>query len=427
MTEIENPNTYKTQLVKWSCIGLLIRLMLMPFTMHTLDLIIINYFPYKMITAGAWDPYTSLKMVLPNFAYQYYPPMTLILFGFFQLILKLFGLVFIGTFLEKGIQLAQVGGDTFYYATNLQNYNLFANLLVLKIPYLIFDFAAAALILKLASDRKDKLTPYKLWMLNPIVLHSCFAIGQFDIVPAFFLILGAYLVLKKRYYPAVFSLIAGGAMKMVPFFPIPALIVLIGQRFREKAKMVLFILLCLSVIYVPFYLSARGEFLRSFFLARYGNAGLKGIVFNCLLMAGYAMVLYTAWRLSKRKEPQNYVIPLFMVSLLVFFAFIPVSFRHLVFLAPFLALWFFKDRITTLLISILVISLAVIRLYGNELQWGLFAPINPDFFSNIPSLESFWERYVPVLLVHRILYRVFICTCLLLAYRIWRKDLHAEK
>ena len=425
------------QILKWTCIGLLIRFILMPFTMHTMDIIYINYLPHKLITAGVWDPYSFVKTNL-SYPFTYYPPLTHFIIAVLQLLLKPFTSNSINGFYNAAVQLINQGGYNVHFASTLQNYQLFRNLFILKLPYLFFDFGIGFLLLKLISEKKHSLFSYKLWMLNPVVLHSCYAVGQFEIIPTFFLMLAVYLIIKrKNYYLALISLVIGGAMKIIPFSLIPLTIIFGGRNIRQRVNLSILALGLLLSVYLPLYITSDGEVLRSLFvgtretvsdyMSSFGKLELKFLFLNGSLFIGYLFMLYNAAIFSKAEKKEKYIIPIYTISILLLFAFRPISFKFLVWLTPLLLFYIPKNRIVRILTNILIVSLAIISLYGNQLQWSLFSPLYPTFFSSLPPLESFAGITFSLAFIHKAFYRIFIICCLILAYELWRKQLKMKK
>ena len=82
---------FTRQIIKWTSIGLAIRLIIMPFTMHGQDLVFLNYFPFIFIKEGIWDPYTYISANFPGFPYTYYGPVLFIVMSVANfIVIKLF-------------------------------------------------------------------------------------------------------------------------------------------------------------------------------------------------------------------------------------------------------------------------------------------------------------------------------------------------
>lgn len=109
-------------------------------------------------------------------------------------------------------------------------------LLVSKIPYLVFDFATAILLLKLIDDDERKaLSAFKLWMMNPFAVSICYAIGQFDIIPVFFLILGLYFFKAHKVRWAMLAIGIAGAFKIFSMLFVLPLALIYFKEHRSLA------------------------------------------------------------------------------------------------------------------------------------------------------------------------------------------------
>jgi Gpi18-like mannosyltransferase len=108
---------------------------------------------------------------------------------------------------------------------------------VSKIPYLIFDFALALLLLHMIDDGKKASLAFKLWMLSPISILISFAVGQIDIMSAFFLVLALYFFKKRRELSSIVSLGICGIVKMFGMlFILPMALIYLKKRSGLKSK-----------------------------------------------------------------------------------------------------------------------------------------------------------------------------------------------
>ena len=96
-------------------------------------------------------------------------------------------------------------------------------LFVLKIPYLVADFATAMLLARFPKTPDGAISLLKAWVFNPVVIYVSYFIGQFDIVPVFFMVLAFYWLRENRRTPAILSLAVSMTFKLfavalIPFF-----------------------------------------------------------------------------------------------------------------------------------------------------------------------------------------------------------------
>ena len=98
----------------------------------------------------------------------------------------------------------------------------------------------------------------------------------------------------------------------------------------------------------------------------------------------------------KIKDKYRLVIGLSLSAVLLVYAFYPkMSFHYLVWEMPLVLLWFKKFKICAIVLIVQAFSLASYKLLANHLQMGLFAPINPDYFSALPTFNSQINQIFP--------------------------------
>ncbi|OGD65900.1 hypothetical protein A2215_00730 [Candidatus Berkelbacteria bacterium RIFOXYA2_FULL_43_10] len=111
--------------------------------------------------------------------------------------------------------------------------------LIIKIPIMLADFAIAWLIYSLLKDTGTKIAKIAVafWLLNPLVISAGYILGQFDSIPALFMLLALIFFWKdKRFFSGV-SLSIGILFKLYPAFVLPAyLAVLLFSNNRLKTK-----------------------------------------------------------------------------------------------------------------------------------------------------------------------------------------------
>lgn len=93
---------------------------------------------------------------------------------------------------------------------------IWAFLFLTMMPYLIFDFAIALTLLHLFKNEKNALLAFTLWMMNPVAIHTSYYVGTYHIIVTFFFILALYFLRKKKVGWAMLSL--GLSSALSPFF-----------------------------------------------------------------------------------------------------------------------------------------------------------------------------------------------------------------
>lgn len=419
----------KIQILKWTGIGLLLRLILMPVTMHGQDLFFINYFPMMFVKKGIWDPYGFIRTNFSYFPATYYGPVLFIIMSTVNFIfIKLFNMTSLVKILE--ISGAMMGKNlmTIDYVAAFRNLGLFKNLFLMKTPYLIFDFLIGIILLRSALRQRLALTSYKLWMLNIVVLHSAYAVGQADLITTFFIIAALYTALEKRPYLTVILLGLGGATKPFPYILIFPACLLLGQDWKTKFNLFLTGVLVSVLPYLPFYLSS-GSAIFNFFTAP-GQILYTGIVkwiFLSLFVLLYSFIVINAVRDSQTTNPERRLIYYFITILFLTYATVAVRIRYLSYITPLLALIIPQHKKFGIFTLLILLIYAFWGLSEKDLQLGLFAPLDPAYFLNLPTIQEIIARGVNIELIYKIICRVSLLTFLAAGFWVWRIKLNDEK
>lgn len=422
-------NSYKWQIVKWSCIGLTIRLILMPFTMHGQDLFFLNYFPMMFVRAGIWDPYVFIATHYSYFPATYYGP---VLFFIMAIPNFIFVNLFHASSLVKILETSStmMGGslNTIDYINAFSKLGLFKNLFLMKVPYLIFDFLIGVLLLRLAISKKSAMTVYAFWMLNIVVLQSVYAVGGAYLIPTLFIVLSYYFAVNKRPYLSIISLSLGGATMLLPYILILPACLLLGKNWKERFLFIFTAVLCAIVVYLPFYLHSGNQvfrFLVLFERVQYG--GLLRLILRSIFIVLYGLVSIAAIKDSQRKNPERQILYYFVILMFLNYAIFPVRFRYFVFITPFLMLLMPGRKKFSLFMFFIVFLLAFLWLPERDLQLGSFAPLNPEYFLSIPTFQEMINRFVNIEIVYKIMARVLLLTFFVAAWWIWRIKLNNER
>lgn len=409
----------KRQILRWTFIGLLVRFLIMSFSFHGHDIFFVYYFPFKFIREGAWNPYL---FATENFSESlqggnlYFPPGVFFIISAFIFLLK--------NFLPKLDDLFSLfeswnfawQGNAMHYAKIFIDLQLFRTLFIFKLPYLIFDFGAGFFLFQiLKSDKKRGLWAYRLWMLNPFVLHSCYALGQIDIIPTFFVMAAIYSIFSNRRYLAMVLFSFGVLAKIFPAILIPFAILLLGASFKERLKLSLSVILPIAVVLLPFYISSPNALINALFPTYIKIPFYKEAIF----VAGYFAILILFFFVKRKNYLDlDLLISSFIIALLLFYSFYVVTIRYFILITPLLIYIALKNKRFWLYNILLFLMLFEVRAAGNSQQWGLFAAVHPEFFSSLPIAESYLNLLINVKYIHQIMYRSFVFLSLLMAVHI---------
>jgi len=408
------------RVVKWAGIGLFIRLMLMPFTMHGQDLQFINYLPMMFAARGVWDPYKFGALHLKSCA-VYYGPLTFLIMSAFNFIYSgVLNIAYLVNILmvSGGMLCGNMATADYVYA--FPRGELFKSLFLMKLPYLLFDFLIAVLLLKINwGSREDRLRAFMLWMLNIVVLHTCYAAGQFEVFAAFFVISALYAALNKRPYLCVVLLSLGGATKMFPYILILPAVFLLGENWKKRFLLLLAAGSASFMLYLPFCLSSGMTIFGFFGLGRYYEGAAKWVL-NAAFLLFYCLVLVRAARDSRQNDPQKQLIFYFLVTGFIVFAATPISFRYFVFITPVLALVMPRSKKFGIFVFLSVLLLAFLSLRTRDVQFGLLVPLNPAYFDSLPALQEIIGRFMNIDILYKIVARIMMLAFFACALWTWR-------
>jgi hypothetical protein len=132
---------------------------------------------------------------------------------------------------------------------------LFTYLFISKMPFLAFDMLLGLTLLHLLKDYRQSLLAFKLWMINPISIYISYAVGQYDIIPVFFIMLSLYLLQNRRTKSTMLSLGVACAFKTFALlFVLPTTLFLV-KEFRDLKEKVVKSLLLIATSLLPLILS----------------------------------------------------------------------------------------------------------------------------------------------------------------------------
>lgn len=259
--------------------------------------------------------------------------------------------------------------------------------LLIKLPYIIFDLGIAFLLSRLFSSRKESLWAFGLWIFNPVSLYATYMMGQFDIIPTFFTVLSFYLVSRNKLSWAALALGGGVAFKIYPIF-LSVPLIFLGKGYFHKFKLLLLVLApyLLSILpYLPSH-SFRSTALfaaqssKSLYAAIPVSGGESILLFPTFLILFYLLI----WKKELARESFWQVL---LIPLLLFFIFTHFHPQWLIWVTPFFVL----DLVTKKFKNVLAIILIFASWFGSlfffdpSLTLGIFSPLQPAL-KNAPSV-----------------------------------------
>lgn len=369
-------------------LGIVLRLVLACFTFHP-DFII-PHLAGRLILGGnflnLYDYIANLSLndplskLLPPYPFHY-PPLTFAFFGY-----------------VSGV-LCSVIPDSFHreviynlpYVMGSSQFKIL--LLLFKLAYLPFDIAIAFLLMRFFENGRDKFLAFVLWIFNPPAIYATYMMGQFDILPTFFVVLSLSLLfsrkanMTKNLYLASFFLGLGACFKIYPLlFVVPTFLLTKSWKERIISSTIVFGTYFLPLI--PFLNSpgfrnsalVAGQTLKSFYAQIPISGGESIILYPTFLIFAYLFFYFkpiSAKDLWKR----------FFVILLIFFIFTHYHPQWFLWITPFLIIDLVYSRFLHWpLVAISLFSfVALLFFFEPSLTIGLFSPLYPNLI-NSPSI-----------------------------------------
>ena len=443
---VRSDRDLRLALARWALLGLLLRLAVMPFTMHTDwrfvgDMVAMNSEAMKVLQGQLYPP-------------RGYPPLaywTMALFLFlFKPLMPVFPLAPI--FQPDSILHWNASPLVFRYA------------FLMKSWYLPFDLAIALLLLRLVGDERQALRAWQFWMVNPLVLYTGYIHGEFDLAPAFVVVLSLYFAKKGQVSWAVFWLGIGACYKNYPlFFLLPAVFLLGSSASRTRFPKLRLALQWIKLFLIgtlPYVLLVAPRYLlRSVRVsgetAYYGiylfpaklEIGFGQVVY--LFIALYLLIVWYVYGKSEAQSPKSKVSsettldigrwtsdakPRFdllwramLAILLLYYSVSVAALHYYTWAMPMAALLFAEDRRVLVpylaaLAGVLGISISLTR----SLAGALLTPISPLFFQSLSSPAELIEPHLPVIAVVSVGRSVLAGTAAWIGYQALRPRLKAQ-
>jgi hypothetical protein len=258
--------------------------------------------------------------------------------------------------------------DWGFYQNNYPDF--FKFMLILKLPYLIFDLLITVLLKKLYPSSKA----YLYWLFNPFVLYLVYILGNFDVIPAYLTLLCFYLLQKKQSFGAYLSLGLAIAHKAYPLIFLPIFLIKFSKNLKQAIIHSFICLLPFILTVIPFYF--KPAFQSSFF----GSGLTQKIIetkFFHLPVFPLFYIFILIFFIFRRNTPLEKIV------LLVFSAFIASVKFHaqwLIWFLPFITIYLTNKKFyLPLFLSFVLCLIYTFLTNDNYLFWGHLTPIDWQF------------------------------------------------
>src|SRR3989344_5528881 len=266
------------------------------------------------------------------------------------------------------------GADQLFGSVELMTY-----LIYLKLPFIIFDlFLGLVLVAVVTANYQKKILT--LWMFNPVTLWATAAVGQFDIIPAFFIVLSILLIKNNKLGWAAFSLGLGASIKIAPFFLLP-LLLWHAKHVKERVKLSFFALIPYALSLIPYV--NISEFRQNALFAPQLSKSLFALLpvsgGESIILVPFIVILIYLFYISKKRSSGDFV----KYSLVVLLSILSLTHFHMqwfLWIMPLLLISWIEnfDSILKFSVVLLLISWVVLLfLFEASLQVKLFAPLIP--------------------------------------------------
>lgn len=385
--------------IKIFVLALLIRLIIVPFYFHP-DIKTFN-FQSSFLKQGVFDIYTYLianKKKLPLKEEFVYFPLTYFSLGGYQIIVS----PFLGDKFQSWLWDASQNA--------IDQTNVFKFLFILKLPYLILDFATAIVLMKLFEDNKKKRAALTLWLLNPFSLALIYIFSNIDIFPVFLTVLSLFF--SKRNKIMVASLLIGLAagFKAYPILFLPFLF-FYAQGLKQKLLAAAPGLIVFLAVIAPFLKSVgfQQATLASGLTTRIISPTFA-IGFNeslIIAMISLGALLFYAFNFENFKFerlPQFY-----LAALLLIFSSIHFHIQWLLWMIPFIIITgIVRTRLLNSMFLLLTAAILIPLLYPDHfMNFSTMEPIS-QYFIPLPTLFQIVQRFYDPYAIQSILHSIFL-------------------
>ena len=325
-----------------------------------------QHFHFQFFSQGVFNIYDYLaqnKSTLPYKDTFNYLPLTYYTFGITQAISKPFL------------------GNNFYqwindWGENQNNYpNTIFFMLVLKIPYLIFDLLTGFILFKLYKNKKV----LYFWFFNPISIYLIYILGNFDIIPSFLTLLSFYFIKNNKQFWSYLAIGLAIALKMYPIMFLPFLFFYDKKNILKNIKYAMVSLIPLILSIIPFL--KQKSFYEAFLGSGLTQKILEYKIGSLPIFPILFILILIFYFFSKSKHKFEIAIA---QTFLIFIGLVNFHPQWIMWFFPFTIILFINSKIKNKIFFIIFFAfiLAYILLFNdNYLTWGHLIPIDPNFIN----------------------------------------------
>ncbi len=370
---------HKLTITQWILIGVLIRFIVAPLTMHA-DIFFVYKFPH-FLSHGQWNVY---EIAEKSYNASYYPAITLFIFSFFD---------FIFSSLFSTYEAFVHSLSTTSYNIALNSPNIFSSVLLFKTPYFIFEALIFITGWKMIESDSAKKNFAFLMAINPLIIYSTYLFGQFDLLPAYFLFVAGFFALQKgREHLGSIALACGFMSKIFPIIFFPFYLLVAAQSIKNAIKLILYFIAPILVIYSVLYM-INGDsiffLLKKFSYNLNTTQSIKHLIIRLFQATTYGIICWHAFFVARKQISYLLLAKYFLAIYMAAHWGLSVHSTHyFIWHIPFFILLasFAPEWEKRMYILLAIVFLAGLRDRTSFI--GLLAPLNPELFLSFPSLKD---------------------------------------
>lgn len=397
--------------------GILIRLALIPFTVH-IDAYRIYSRSYDAVSTGQWFAWNS--QILIQLVHNLW-------FALIQPLLPHSAGIWSPTAGDIGI-----GAQPADYARFLDYPYLSRALFLMKLPYFAADLATGYVLTRLVEKCWHRRV-LALWLLNPVVIFVSAVFGRHDSIAVLAVMLSTLLAIRGRRYAGMLLLGFGAAARFFPAFLAPFYAV----AFRRSRRELLLLIGGLAGMWLVIELAMlviTGSSPTLTLLNRYPHVeylfdmslapGIGGRLF--IFPFGYALLLL--WFIDRGSRGPDDYIPISAAVMLVLFALTHFHPQYSIWIVPFLVLTMYSDTrlIAYHAVQILLLGLFTFQ-FGPTATWDLFRPLAGNTLTRLPDPMNIVGAFLPVDIFLGVVRSLFTAISLWMAFLILQRRWHLHE
>lgn len=391
--------------------GVLIRLVLIPFTVH-IDAYRIYSRSYDAISTGQWFAWNS--QIVIQLVHN-------IWFAIIQPLLPHSNAIWSRTAGELG-----VGAQPADYARFLAYPHLARALFLMKLPYFGADLATGYVLTRLVESRWRRRV-LALWLLNPIVIFVSAIFGRHDSLAVLAVMLSTLLALRGRRYLGMLLLGLGAAARFFPAFLAP-FYAFAFRRSRRELAIIIGGLVGMWLVIELTMLAITGSSPTLTLLNRYPHVeylfdmklapGIAGTLF--IFPFAYSILLF--WFIDRMGRSAEDYIPIAAAVMLLLFALTHFHPQYAIWIVPFLVLTMYRDGhlIGYHVVQILLLGLFTLQ-FGPSATWDLFQPLAGNALGQLPDPMNIVGAFMPTDIFLGVVRSLFTAVSLWMAFVILRR------